>query len=227
MRFDAPGVPTRGNRGLPGAPVAVVGPQWSVWPVVITVIAGLLVLGVLLTLLLWSPRVTPATPVVPVATTPVTTAMTASATCVRPDSTDAAGVPTSYEPSQAVDGVLATAWRCTGDGVGESLTLTFAAPIRVGSVGIVPGLAKIDPADGTDRYAQNRRLTAVRLTTDDGRWVTIALDPSVGRRGLQWTALSATVTSRLTITVLDSAAGTAQNGQAANDTIAVSEIVVA
>ncbi|WP_433503750.1 hypothetical protein ACQP04_29260 [Pseudonocardia halophobica] len=112
-------------------------------------IAGVLVVGVLLALLFWSPRVTPAAPLVPVATTPVTTAMTASATCVRPDSIDAAGMPTNYEPSQAIDGVLATAWWCTGDGVGQSLTLTFAAPTRVGSVGIVPGLAKIDPVDGT------------------------------------------------------------------------------
>lgn len=112
------------------APVAVVVPQRSAWPVALTVIAGLLVGGVLFTLLFWSPRVRPAAPVVPVATTPVTTAMTASATCVRPDSTDAAGMPTGYEPSQAIDGVLATARRCTGDGVGQSLTLTSAAPTR-------------------------------------------------------------------------------------------------
>jgi hypothetical protein len=67
----------------------------------------------------------------------------------------------------------------------------------------------------------------VRLTTDDGRSVTIALDPSTGRRGLRWTALSATVTSRLTITALDSVPGTAQKGQAAADTIAISEVAVA
>ncbi|WP_345377593.1 NADase-type glycan-binding domain-containing protein [Pseudonocardia yuanmonensis] len=122
--------------------------------------------------------------------------------------------------------MFATAWRCSGDGVGQSLTLTFAAPMRVSALGIVPGLAKVDPADGTDRYTQNRRITAVRLTTDDGRSVTAALDPSADRRELQWTALSATVTGRLTITVLDSVPGTAQNGQAANDTIAISEVAV-
>ncbi|MGY1711340.1 hypothetical protein ACI8AC_17725 [Geodermatophilus sp. SYSU D00758] len=37
----------------------------------------------------------------------------------------------------------------------------FAEPVTVTAVGLVPGYAKVDPADGTDRFAENRTVTAV------------------------------------------------------------------
>lgn len=163
------------------------------------------------------------------ATAPPTAALggaIASAECVAPDSHDAAGNPTSYEAAKAIDGDPATAWRCPGTRSGESLALTFPTPVELSKVGLIPGLAKTDPASGVDRYAQNRRISAVRLTTDRGS-VDVALDSSPSDRAMQWINIGPVTTRQLVITVLSSDAGTAQGGQPANETVAISEVAVA
>lgn len=157
---------------------------------------------------------------------PSTTPVTATSSCLRPTSQDSAGRRVSYEPARAVDGDPTTAWRCNGDGVGQALTLAFAQPVRISSVGVVPGLAKTDPADGTDRYAQNRRISAVRLDFGAGRVLVQPLDPGPARRAVQSVAIEPTVTRTVVITVLASVPGTTQNRQAALDTVAISEVVV-
>lgn len=148
-----------------------------------------------------------------------------TASCARAASRDAAGRPTSYEPERALDGDPTTAWRCDGTGVGQWLTVTFPTPVRISAIGVVPGLAKTDPGDGTDRYAQNRRIAAVRVMTDDGRAVDARLDTSPDDRAAQTVGLGDPVTTRaLTVAILDSASGTEQNGQAAVDSVAIAEL---
>ncbi|PDW02304.1 serine/threonine protein kinase [Candidatus Viridilinea mediisalina] len=86
-----------------------------------------------------------------------------------PSGVDAAGNITSFEPQNAVDGQTDTAWRVAGDGIDEYLLLEFDPPIKVHEVQIIPGYAKIDPYDGTDRFYQNRRVRYgwIILTEDD------------------------------------------------------------
>ena len=108
-----------------------------------------------------------------------------SASCTRAPSRDSVGNPTSYEPARAVDGDPTTAWRCDGDGTGQHITLDLAGPARVTRIGLVPGLAKTDPGDGTDRYAQNRRIAQVRVSTDAGD-VEAALETDAGDRQVQY-----------------------------------------
>lgn len=85
---------------------------------------------------------------------------------------DGCGDPVSFEASHLVDRADATAWRMDGDGTGETLTLTLGGNRRVLSVGLVPGFDHVDPCDGTDRFAQNRRVTQVTWEFDDGTRVT-------------------------------------------------------
>ncbi|MBL8927647.1 MAG: discoidin domain-containing protein [Pseudonocardia sp.] len=148
----------------------------------------------------------------------------ASASCARGPSRDSRGTPTSYEPAHAVDGDPATAWRCDGDGAGQHITLELAGPARVTRIGLVPGLAKTDPGDGTDRYAQNRRIAQVRVSTDAGD-VEAGLETDAGDRVVQYVDVGATTRS-VTLTILRSVPGSEQNGQAAIDSVAISEIVV-
>ncbi len=88
----------------------------------------------------------------------------ASAPSTSPDSADAAGRTTGYDVENVLDGSPSTAWRTEGDATGSTLTFTFDGAVRLTEVGLVNGFAKVDPYDGTDRYAQGRRITAVTWT---------------------------------------------------------------
>jgi hypothetical protein len=149
---------------------------------------------------------------------------TALAQCVSQPSQDAAGNPTSYEPAQAVDGRADTAWRCDGDGVGQTLEIRFRAPHDVSTVGLIPGLAKTDPSDGTDRYAQDRRIAAVRYTFDDGSSVVQRFDTSPGNRSMQSMQVPRVRTAHVSLTILESVPGSPVNGQPPVDKVAVSEV---
>jgi hypothetical protein len=81
---------------------------------------------------------------------------------------DAQGNPITYDPQNAVDRRNDTAWRVTGDGAGEWIELEFAGDVTVQSIGIIPGYDKIDPADNTDRFAQNRVVKVARFEFSDG-----------------------------------------------------------
>ncbi|MGY2083217.1 discoidin domain-containing protein [Blastococcus sp. SYSU DS0539] len=91
------------------------------------------------------------------------------ATCQAPPGVDAAGNAVTYDPELTLDGVGATAWRCAGSAVGQQLVYDFGAPVTVTSVGLVPGYAKVDPADGTDRFLENRTVTEVVWRFDEGQ----------------------------------------------------------
>jgi hypothetical protein len=143
----------------------------------------------------------------------------ASASCRAPSSVDAAGNPVSYPATNVYDGDLTTAWRCNGDGVGQSITLTLSDEVEIGEVGIVPGYAKTDPSSGVDRYAENNRLTRVRWIFSDGSEVVQKLDGSPGNRDLQTRRIVPTTSDSVVLEVLDSVRGE-------RNTIAVSEVRV-
>ena len=88
--------------------------------------------------------------------------------CQAPQSTDGAGAPVVYVPEQMSDGKMNTAWRCNGNGVGQVVTFGFPADTTIAQVGLVNGYAKVDPASGTQRYGEYRRITKVTWTFANG-----------------------------------------------------------
>ncbi|HEX2361053.1 MAG TPA: discoidin domain-containing protein [Jiangellaceae bacterium] len=141
------------------------------------------------------------------------------ASCQSEPSRDASGARVTYDPEFAVDDDVESAWRCAGDGVGETLVIDLGEPVRVAEVGLVPGYAKTDPSDDTDRYAENRRLTAVRWRFDDDTTVEQELDADAQRRDLQTMRVPVRSTQQLTMEILSSSDGD-------RDTIAVSDLRV-
>jgi len=118
-------------------------------------------------------------------------------TCTGADSRDAAGHVTSYEPARAVDGDEATAWRCDDDGIGQSLTIHFDGSVHLRSVGLIPGIVKVDPADGTNRFEQNNKIARVRWAFDGGKSATQSFEP---KPDLQRTPVDVT-TSTVTVEI--------------------------
>ena len=95
-----------------------------------------------------------------------------SSTSTAGDSVDDQGNPITYAPANAVDGDPTTAWRAsTGDGVGQELVLQLPGTYLLTSVGLSPGYDKVDAKTGTDRFRQNRRISSVTWTFDDGSTV--------------------------------------------------------
>jgi len=141
----------------------------------------------------------------------------ASASCETAPSVDSAGNPVSYAPAYAFDQDISTAWRCDGDGVGQSITLSLARDTRIAELGLVPGYAKTDSTSGADRYAENNRITSVRWTLLDGTSMDQDLDGSATNRALQTTRIPVTTSGSVVLEVLASTPGP-------RDTIAVSDI---
>jgi hypothetical protein len=133
-----------------------------------------------------------------------------------PDGVDACGTPTIFHASNLVDGLVDTAWRTPGDATGSSITLSLGGAHRVRTLGIVSGYAKVDPCDGTDRFAQNRRPTSVTWRFDDGSEVVQPLDDAPD---LQTVAVDVTTSS---VEVVMGAV----SADPVRDFTAVSEIVV-
>jgi hypothetical protein len=150
--------------------------------------------------------------------TPVTVAIV-DASCQSDPSRDASGARVTYEPELAADGDVESAWRCPGDGVGETLVIDLGGPIRVAELGLLPGYAKTDATDGTDRYAENRRLTAVRWRFDDGTTIDQQLDPDPQLRDIQTIRIPVTTGERVTMEIVSSS-------DADRDAVAVSELRV-
>ena len=154
---------------------------------------------------------------VPRATTEAAVIEGASASCETAPSVDSAGNPVSYAPTYAIDQDISTAWRCDGDGVGQSITLSLAGDTRIAELGLVPGYAKTDSTSGADRYAENNRITSVRWTFLDGTSMDQDLDGSATNRALQTTRIPVTTSASVVLEVLASTPGP-------RDTIAVSDI---
>ena len=141
----------------------------------------------------------------------------AQASCQSEDSVDAAGNPVSYEPANAYDGDLSTAWRCDGSGVGATFTVTLARRTGIGEVGLVPGYAKTDPISGVDRYAENNRITRVRWVFSDGTTQVQTMNGSATDRDLRRLRIPRTASDQVTVEILDSRRGP-------RNTVAISEV---
>lgn len=152
------------------------------------------------------PATTAEAPATTEAPAPVELAGAASATAssTARNSVDAAGQPVTFAASNVTDGRTATAWRTPGDGRSETLTLSWDHTVRVMAVGLIPGYDKHDPLDGTDRFAQNRRIAAARILVDNGSAWEIELADS---RQLQLFRIDPTDTTSVTIEILDSIPG--------------------
>jgi hypothetical protein len=85
-----------------------------------------------------------------------------------PRSTDGCGQDVAFDAARIADDQTDTAWRMEGDGTGQTITLSLGGAHRIVSVGLIPGYARTDPCDGTNRFAQNRRITRVSWQFDDG-----------------------------------------------------------
>jgi hypothetical protein len=141
-----------------------------------------------------------------VTTTVTTTVLTqllqpvsASATCQAPDGAEADGTPVPFPPSNVLDGVPTTAWRCAASAIGERLLLDFGRPVSLSGVGLIGGYPKIDPVSHADRFLENFRVRSVRWTFDDGSsWVQNLADA----RDMQMLDVQA-VTTRALLEIVD------------------------
>ena len=61
-----------------------------------------------------------------------------------------------------------TSVRIDGNGGRIGTQLDFESDVSVSSIGLIPGYDKIDPTDGTDRFAQNRVVKVARFEFSDG-----------------------------------------------------------
>lgn len=136
-----------------------------------------------------------------------------------PPGRDSAGNEVLYTADQTIDGRMDTAWRVPGDGQFASVTLSFSQAVQLSALGIVPGYAKVDPVSGEDRFAQNRRVSRVRLSFTGGISVEATL---ADRPELQTITFDPVVTSHVTVVVLETTAPGAQNGR---DFTPISELV--
>jgi hypothetical protein len=142
--------------------------------------------------------------------------VTVTASITAPPSNDACLNQVPFTADRVSDGDPETAWRTIGDGVGETLTLQFGAPVRVTRVGLIPGYAKVDRCDGTDRFTENRRISRVLYRFSDGSTVPQRLQPT---RQVQYVDVDA-VTESLSVTIR----GTTSHG--GRDATPISEIEV-
>lgn len=135
----------------------------------------------------------------------------------------ATGEPTTYEPSNMLDGDPTTAWRVTGDATGDSLTFSFDEPVTLTAVGLVNGYAKTSVDDsGTefDLYAGGRRVLEVAWVLDGGDPIPQVLVD--GDREVQLLDLGAVEASTVELRLVRvSAPGT---GPGARDKTAISEV---
>jgi hypothetical protein len=110
------------------------------------------------------------------------------------DSTDGCGAAVGFDAARLDDHQPGTAWRMDGDGSGQSLTLPLGGSHHVVSVGLIPGYAQVDACDGTDRFAQNRRITQVTWQFDDGTTVVQPLSAVAEMQMVAVNAQASTVT---------------------------------
>jgi len=156
----------------------------------------------------------------PTASSPTVDEAGIEASCQRESGVDEESNPVEYLPEFVMDGDTQTAWQCTGNGEGETLTFEFAEPMTITTLGIIPGYAKVDPAVGTDWYPRNRRLTDVLWHFDDGESVGQTLDPDPELRELQTIALDEPrTTTTLTMEIVGS-----ELGDGNRNNVAVTEI---
>lgn len=113
---------------------------------------------------------------------------------------DACGVTFNYPPANVVDDNPKTAWQVGGTGVDQWIELTYEEPIKVNRVGIIPGYAKKDRCDGTDRFYQYYVVREARIQFSDGSEVEVDFEK---KPEMQFKTVNGHVTKSLRITILD------------------------
>jgi hypothetical protein len=143
----------------------------------------------------------------------VLTPVSADASCAT-TGTDSAGTPFRYQGINAFDSDPESAWRCEGAGYGQWLRADFGTPVTITEVGLVPGYDKVDPYDGTDRFAQSPRILGATWTFDDGTVVSQSFDtsPTTGR-DLQTVSVPPVRTSSVLLTVTTTVPGSTVGDQ--------------
>jgi hypothetical protein len=150
----------------------------------------------------------------------LTALASADASGFAASTTDAGGAIVSYLPVNVLDGDPGTAWRTTGPGDGETLTLDFSREVTVTKVEVAVG----EPAvgSGADAAANRRGREVQQVTWTVGETTTgQSLDPA--RLDLQVLALPEPVTTRSLTLRLDR---TAPGPVATDDFAAVTQVVV-
>ena len=142
--------------------------------------------------------------------------VSAKAGCTSPPAVDASGAQVSYAASHLIDGAADTTWRCDGKAIGKKLTFDLGRRVAVGEVGLIPGYAKTDPVDGTDRYAENNRVTRVRWTVGS-LVVEQKISGGAKDRSLRQLRIPRTTTDTVTLEILGIAQGP-------RDATAISEV---
>lgn len=135
------------------------------------------------------------------------------------DAVDGARKKVGYAASNMLDDDPTTAWRMDGDGSGKTVTFTFEEPRTMTTVGLLNGYAKADPATGTDRYSQTRRITRVTWTVGRRR---ITQELRDGDREAQTVSFPATRTQTVTLRI----DAVTTPGDAAFDQTAISQAVL-
>lgn len=126
----------------------------------------------------------------------------ARAGCTAPAGRDAKDRPVSYAVRNVLDGKRATAWRCPGKAIGTRLVFTLPRGSRVAEVALVPGYAKTDRATGTNRYAENNRITQVAWIFGDGTRVVQTMSGSKKDRRLRTMRIVPVRTRTVTLKIL-------------------------
>ena len=124
-----------------------------------------------------------------------------SARQTAPDGVDAEGRSVGYSASNLVDGDETTAWRAPGEAVGETISFSFSDPCTVSAIEILNGYHKVDRADGTDRWKQNRRVKKLELYLDD---LPVAATLNTNSRDWQRIDASGAAVTSITIKILSS-----------------------
>jgi hypothetical protein len=136
----------------------------------------------------------------------------AVASSTSPDSADAAGRTVNFDANNLLDGDPSTAWRSDGTAPPVTIRVTFPRPVHLTRIDMVPGYAKVDPTDGTDRFTQNSRVATARFALDDGaesvrrftdRPVPQGFDLSDDTTTVQITVLTATPGARPYVAISD------------------------
>lgn len=145
-------------------------------------------------------------------------AVTASCTA---DPVNFQGQLVSYDARNLVDNQNATAWRCDGSGVNQTITFTFNHPTRIAGVGLINGYDKT-VQDGS-LYERFRRVLSVRWGLPDGSFFVQNL--SDNNSYVQELSIAPrTVSGQVTMTILSSSPSAADERH--SDAVLLSEVFV-
>lgn len=146
--------------------------------------------------------------------------VTAEVPATSANSIDNAQNVTTYDAGNMLDADPTTAWRMDGSAAGSTLTFAFDGPRTVDQVGLINGLAKVDPVGNEDRYGQNRRLLTVTWLVGDSSFEQSLVD---GDRSIQAVRFEPITTSTVQM-VINEVSGP---GTGTKDRTAISDVLIA